>query len=216
MKKHIIDNILKASKIFFERELLPATSGNLSGRLDKENIIITASGVHKGFLKEKDFVTFNLITEKHKPLTKKPSAETFIHKVIYEVFGDANYVFHTHSLYGTLLSKTKKRGFFLKDYELLKAFPKITTHESSVFVPVFENNQDIKALSLSIKEYLEKNKKSTYGFLLYSHGLYSWGKDFIDAFSRIEAFEFMLKCEFFSDKNIDLSSSHFNCCEDLD
>ncbi len=192
MEEKIAD-VIKVAKEFHNRGWLPATAGNLSVRLDDKRVCITASGTHKGHLSEKDFV---IVDEDGKPINtqKRPSAETLLHLLVYKSFPDVNAVFHVHTLNSTLISRFLKDKVLLKDYELLKAFDGIDTHEAILEIPIFENMQDMEKLSKIIQKTIEEDKVR-YGFLLKSHGIYAWGKDVMDAYIKLEALDFLFDCE---------------------
>jgi methylthioribulose-1-phosphate dehydratase len=63
-------------------------------------------------------------------------------------------VVHTHSVHSTVLGlESDRRGALeLKGYELLKAFPGISTHDTIVSVPIFDNTQDMVSLAGSVTE----------------------------------------------------------------
>lgn len=191
MDKEISELIQIGRELHF-RGWLPASGGNLSARLEDDRVIITASGSHKGHLTREDFVLLDLEGNIIKG-SKKPSAETLLHLLVYRLFPEVMSVLHIHSINSTLISRLSKGDIKLENYELLKAFDGIKTHETSIVVPVFENSQDIKSLSETIKVRLEK--ENSYGFLLGSHGLYTWGKSIREAYIRLEAFEFLFECE---------------------
>ncbi len=127
----------------------PATSGNFSVLLDKSPIrmLITPSGVDKNLVSETDLLEVN---EKVEVLSGKgnPTAEGLIHAAVYET-RDAKSVLHVHTVANTLLSeKHLKKGFIeISGYEILKAFPNVTTHEHTERIPIFANSQDLKKLS---------------------------------------------------------------------
>ncbi len=187
-----ISELIEIGRLLHSRGWLPASGGNLSVRLEDERVLITASGSHKGHLTREDFVVVNL---KGKVLegSKKPSAETELHLLVYRVFPEAKSVLHVHSINSTLISRMAQEDIRLEGYELLKAFEGIKTHETSISVPVFENSQDMEELSKRIEKKLREEK--VYGFLLRSHGLYTWGKSIREAYIRLEAFEFLFECE---------------------
>ncbi|MGC8677393.1 MAG: methylthioribulose 1-phosphate dehydratase [Hydrogenobaculum sp.] len=192
MEEKVAD-VVKIAREFHARGWLPATAGNLSVRLDNKRVCITASGTHKGHITEKDFVIVdyegNTLDGK-----KKPSAETLLHLMVYKSFPDANAVFHVHTINSTLVSRFLEDKVILKDYELLKAFDGIDTHESVVEIPIFQNMQDMRALSNILQKAIDKNEVR-YGFLLKSHGIYAWGKDTMDAYVKLEALDFLFDCE---------------------
>lgn len=189
----IISELIEVGRYLYQKGMLPATGGNLSARLEDDTVLITVSGSHKGHLTAEDFVVVDL-EGRLKKGSKKPSAETHLHLMAYRLFPEVKSVLHVHSLNSTLISRLFRDRVLLKDYELLKAFTGINTHETELEVPVFENHQDIKYLASLIEEKI-KGKERVYGFLLSSHGLYTWGRSIKEATVRIEAFEFLFECE---------------------
>jgi len=187
-----ISELIEIGRLLHSRGWLPASGGNLSVRLEDERVLITASGSHKGHLTREDFVVVNLKGEILEG-SKKPSAETELHLLVYRLFPQVKSVLHVHSMNSTLISRLTREDIRLEGYELLKAFEGIKTHETSISVPVFENSQDMEELSKRIEKKLREEK--VYGFLLRSHGLYTWGKSIREAYIRLEAFEFLFECE---------------------
>ena len=184
---------------FNHKSWSPATSTNYSFRNSAPNsnsYTISKSGVDKQYFTEHDFLE---IDAQGTPLpsycTVKPSAETGIHTMLYAQYADCEAILHTHSLLSTVLSAKylQEGGIYLRDLEVLKAIRGILTHEAEVFVPIFQNSQDIAALSQDIKVYLDQNP-NTFGFLLAGHGLYAWGNSLAEAKRHIEAFEFLFQC----------------------
>ena len=82
----------------------------------------------------------------------------------------------------------------MQGYEILKAFHGVSTHEATIHVPVFENDQDIARLSRKVLTYLDNNPP-IFGYLIAGHGLYTWGQSVQEALRHIEAFEFLFACE---------------------
>jgi methylthioribulose-1-phosphate dehydratase len=101
-------------------------------------------------------------------------------------------VLHTHSVNATVLSM-RLDAVVLEGYELQKAFPGITSHESQVIVPVFANAQDIPVLAAEVAAYLDAHPQ-TVGYLIRGHGLYTWGETVADTLRHVEALEFLLEC----------------------
>ena len=190
--QHIISELIDAGKKLYARGWVPATSGNFSARLDPDKIAITVSGKDKGTLNSEDIMT---VDQKGQPLDNKaPSAETELHVALYARYPATNAVLHTHSINATLISKIHNSGIQLRGYELLKAFHGVKTHETTIQVPVFENDQNIARLSGKVSKYLDNNPQ-IYGYLIAGHGLYTWGQSVQEALRHIEAFEFLFECE---------------------
>ncbi len=187
--------LVEAGRFFNTLGLCSATAGNFSKRLDRDLIAITVSGKHKGELTEEDVILINL-EGTSLGSTKKSSAETALHTVVYRLIPEAGSVLHTHSVDGTVLSRliAPALSFLTEGYEIHKIFPGILTHESTLELPIFENSQDYAALSAEVADYLATHPQ-TAGFFLRGHGLYTWGKDVEEAKIRTEAFEFLFACE---------------------
>ncbi|BES71892.1 methylthioribulose 1-phosphate dehydratase [Marinobacter nanhaiticus D15-8W] len=188
-------SLIDAGRFLYANGWSPATSSNYSARIDAEHIAITVSGRHKGQLGAGDIMVVDL---KGRPVQSetKSSAETLLHTVLYEQFPETGVVLHTHSVNATVLSRALagKGKLELQDYELQKAFPGMTTHESSLVVPIFENTQDIVALSEETRDWFARHPEQP-GYLIRGHGLYTWGKTMADCLRHVEAFEFLFACE---------------------
>ena len=82
---------------------------------------------------------------------------------------------------------------------MLKGLEGITTHDTTINVPVFQNSQDMVELSDRIREVLISSDGgpsevlSHHGFLLSGHGLYTWGRTLAEARRHIEIFEFLFE-----------------------
>lgn len=176
----------------YGRGWLPATSGNLSCRIDADSLAITVSGRHKGQLSVADIMRVDLEGRALDP--QRPSAETLLHTQLYRHFPGLGAVLHTHSVNATVLSRMVGEALPLNDLELLKAFQGIDTHETRVSLPVFGNDQDMVRLAGRVEAYLASTPALP-GYLIAGHGLYSWGGSVEDAARHLEAFEFLFACE---------------------
>ena len=89
--------IIKYGKKLGEKNMSPATSGNISVRFEN-NILITASGTCLYDLEENEIV---LIDENSKVIdgNKKASSEKNLHNAIYKMRPDINAIVHCHSPY---------------------------------------------------------------------------------------------------------------------
>ena len=184
--------LVEAGRELYRLGMVPATSGNFSARLDDGNIAITVSGRHKGRLTPDDIM---LIDANGTPLEdRRPSAETLLHVQIYQRFPATNVILHPHSVNATLLSRLQKGHLVLQDYELLKAFPGIDSHDCKVTVPVFANDQDIERLATKVDDYMQ-HAEVIHGYLIAGHGFYTWGNSADDVMRHVEAFEFLFDCE---------------------
>ncbi len=186
------DELIDAGKLIDSKGWVPATSGNFSARLSDGSIAITVSGKHKGCLQRGDIM---LIDAQGRPLDGKvPSAECLLHSQLYQRFLDIHCVLHPHSLNSTVISLKHKKKVTLKNYELLKAFSGITTHESSLVVPIFPNTQTMTQLTEAVEIYMDSHD-DIYAYLIAGHGLYTWGASVTETLYYLEALDFLFACE---------------------
>ena len=193
-REHLSQEIIEAGRFLYGRGWSPATSSNYSTRLSASEALLTVSGKHKGQLGPDDVLATDLAGNSLEP-GKKPSAETLLHTQLYSWCSQIGAVLHTHSVNATVLSRlTPGDSIEFEDYELQKAFSGISTHESKVLVPIFDNDQDITRLAAKVQPWLEVHPDCV-GYLIRGHGLYTWGARMSDALRQIEAFEFLFECE---------------------
>ncbi len=180
-----------------QRGWVPATAGNISIRLQDDaggagRIAITRSGGHKGFLDPRSVIEVDLDGRALDP-GARPSAETLLHCQIYRIFPDAGAVLHGHSVAGTVLSMAEPAGrIALAGYELFKAFAGQRTHDTTLALPLFANDQDIGRLARAVAPHLPD---CPMGYYIRGHGAYVWAPDMDAALARLEALEFLLDCE---------------------
>jgi methylthioribulose-1-phosphate dehydratase len=186
--------LAKAGRLFYERGWVFGTAGNFSAVVARQplRLAITASGLHKGELKSPDFL---LVDERGAVVEGNgaPSAETLLHVAIAQSVG-AGAIFHTHSVWATVLSDGHARNgsMEIEGYEMLKGLRGVTTHQHCERVPILENTQDYPPLAREI-ERLPEQQPAIHGFLLRRHGLYTWGKDISEARRHVEILEFLFE-----------------------
>ncbi|MXP62218.1 methylthioribulose 1-phosphate dehydratase [Roseomonas sp. M0104] len=189
-----IEAIIGAGRRMDRRNWVPATAGNFSVRLPEGRVAVTRSGVHKGYLTPEAVMVVDL-DGRPEDAALRPSAETLLHCGIYRRFAEAGAVLHGHSIANTVLSRRAGESLELAGYELLKAFPGLATHDASVALPVFDNDQDIARLQAAVEGRWAAMNVVPPGYLIRGHGVYVWARDMEAALARLEALEFMLECE---------------------
>jgi methylthioribulose-1-phosphate dehydratase len=188
----LAEQLIAAGKFIDSKGWVPATSGNFSARLPDGTIAITVSGKHKGRLQAEDIMRID--AEAHSLDGKKPSAETLLHTYLYKRFPDVQSVLHPHPLNAVLVSKLFTQKIVLADYELLKAFAGISTHESQLVVPIFANDQNIPRLAAEVENYLDSHNDCQ-AYIIAGHGLYTWGRSVQETLYYLEALDFLFACE---------------------
>lgn len=189
------DALIVLGQRFHKQGWVPATSGNLSVRLDNGDIAITRSGRHKGYLDQKDFI--HLDNSGNTQDKGAPSAETELHLALYRRFCNISCVLHTHSPNAAIISKHAGSNIEISGYELLKAFDGVRTHKTRIIIPVFDNDQNISRLSEQVNNWLDR-ESNPLAYLIRAHGLYIWGSDTATAERHIEAIEYLFACELYA------------------
>ena len=192
-----IDGLRATGHQFWNRGWSLGTSSNYSAVIEREplQLLVTASGKDKGHLGPNDFVVCDAQGNPVFGNQPKSSAETLLHCLAAR--RGAGAILHTHSVWCTLLSEhfAAIGGIRISDFEMLKGLEGITTHQASVWVPIFENTQDIPSLVVQVEKYFQDYpNEPCWGYLIRRHGMYTWGKDLAEARRHIEIFEFLLEC----------------------
>lgn len=193
-----IDILRDTGAMFWQRGWSVGTSSNYSLVLNREplELLVTASGKDKGRLTRGDFVR---VGANGKPCVEgqpKSSAETLLHVVAAQQ-PEVGAVLHTHSVWSTLLSDFyfPQGGFEVTGYEMLKGLEGITTHDTTAWVEIFENTQNIPELAEQVRERMnDAADPLRHGYLIRRHGLYTWGRDLAEARRHVEIFEFLFEC----------------------
>lgn len=179
---------------FDQRGLLPASSGNLSMRVDVSRVLMTRSGVEKGTLEDRDFVLARLDADP----PRQASAEAPLHLALYRQFPHTACVLHVHSRPAAVLSRRLlvqgQDVLELQGWELQKAIAGQGSHEDLLSLPVFANSQEVPQLAERVTARLAGMPQAR-AYLLAGHGLYAWGADPAQARRHVIALEVLLQSE---------------------
>jgi len=177
-KENILkDEMIKVGQKLYQARLTVAKSGNISVRLDEQNILITTTGACLGDLTHDDFVKINL-SNNQPSIDKKPSTELPLHSLIYKNFS-CQAIIHCHP---PLIN-----GYFAM-YSDIKAL----TFETQLYlgnVPVVEQDTPSVVKPELVVEALKTNNLA----VLRRHGVVSIGDNFLDALNLIETLEEAVK-----------------------
>lgn len=184
--------IAATARQLYDRGWMPGTAGNISVRAG-DDALVTASGLSKGELTERDTVLVGVADTVARPgQNRKPSAETSIHTAVYRTRA-AGAVVHVHSPFATALATTAARPgdtvttLRITGYELLKGFG--LRDPSTVDVPVFPNWPDVPRIGADIETYLRDNPTAPPILFITGHGITTWGDTLAQARDRAECLE---------------------------
>jgi L-fuculose-phosphate aldolase len=181
--------IIKAGSRLYAAGLAVARSGNLSARIDEDNILITASGTFLGQLKQDDILKVNL-NNPDASGALKPSSELPLHTLVYRNF-PARVVLHCHpplingyfAVAKTLKATSFETKFYLGEIPVIPQETPTVTDPEAVIAALKANNLVV----------------------LKNHGTVSIADNFEDALNITEALEEAVKsaaCARLFDKGI--------------
>ncbi|UCF37756.1 MAG: class II aldolase/adducin family protein [Acidobacteriota bacterium] len=168
--------IVEAGRRVYARNYVASNDGNISARIDSRKVVITPSGVSKGFMSPEDLIVVdyngNVLEGR-----KKPSSEVFMHLQIYKDRPDVNGVVHAHP--------PKATGFAVAGIPLTQCvLPEVIVGLGGI--PLAEygtpgTDEFYKPVLKYLKDYD--------AFLLENHGALTIGADVMNAYYKMETLE---------------------------
>ena len=184
--------LISAAESFYRFGWLLGTSGNLSRRVDDDTFVISASGRDKGALTEADFLTVNLDGEVLSAGDgDRPSAETAIHRVIYQRLPAVGAVYHVHDPYAALVSRRdgpEKKTTFLR-WEMIKGLD--IWDRDGASIEIFPNHRKVDQIARDIEARIEGLEVP--GVCIEGHGVYAWGTTPEAAKRHVETFAYLFR-----------------------
>ena len=171
--KILKEEMIKVGRRLYDAGLAVANSGNISARLNDEDILITATGTHLGSLKDSDIVVVNL-SGANDFSDKKPSSELPLHSLIYKNF-PVKTVIHCHPP-------------LINAYFAVSDSIKALTFETKFYlgeVPVLTQETPTVTKTQPVIDALRSNNL----VVLKNHGAVATGNTFKESLSLIEALE---------------------------
>ena len=188
--------LIEIARDFHARGWMAGTAGNLSAREDDGSFWITASGKSKGRLQESDFLLVNITDGKIIEHTgnSKPSAETAIHRALYQCLPDARACLHVHSVDACLAAArapATSDALPLPPLEMLKGLG-VWEEQPRIALPLFENYLDVGKIAEAIATRFKITPPPVPALMVRNHGVTVWGGSLQEAYNRVEVLEFIL------------------------
>jgi len=196
--------LAEIARDFHARGWMAGTAGNLSARDDEHSFWITASGCPKGRLEQNDFLLVDVASGAVIELAApglKPSAETAIHRVIYQCFPQARACLHVHSVDACLacLRATHRQAaeeaeavsLPLPALEMLKGLG-VWEQSPKVSLPLFENILEVSRIAEAIEQRFISGPPAIPALMVRGHGVTVWGGSPQEAYNRVECLEFIM------------------------
>jgi len=169
-------DIVEVGRRVYQRGYVASNDGNISARVDEKRVVITPTGVSKGFMNTDEMVLVDMdgnVLDGQ----KRPSSEVFMHLRIYNDRPDVNAVCHAHPPYAT--------GFAVAGIPLTKCIlPEVIIVLGGI--PLAEyGTPGTEEFYQPILKYLQDYD----AFLLANHGALTIGKDLFNAYYKMETLE---------------------------
>lgn len=179
---HLRHEIVRVGQLMYEKGLICASDGNISARLAPGRVLITPSGLHKGFLEPDHLLIVDESGSRIGPATAanrrlKPTSELPMHLEAYRRRPDIAAVVHAHPPITVAMSIA---GISMADCLLPEAIVSLGMIPTTQYAtPSSEENM------LAIRELIREHD----ALVLQRHGSLTVGDSPMQAFMRLETVE---------------------------
>jgi L-fuculose-phosphate aldolase len=170
------ETIIEIGKRMYAKGFVASNDGNLSIRLSESEIMITPSGVSKGFMSTSDMLVVDLSGNVLSG-NLKPSSEMKMHLMVYKVRPDVFGVCHAHPQIATAFAVARKVCDKIALPEVIFSIGKVALTNYAT--------PSTNEVPESIREVIETSD----AVLLSNHGALTVGKDLYDAYYKMETLE---------------------------
>lgn len=179
--------IVETGRRMYARGYVASNDGNISARVSEDRILITPTGVSKGFFCAEEICLLDMDANVVAGKTK-PSSEVYMHLEIYKVRDDVKSISHAHPPYAT--------GFAVAGIPLDNCIlPEVVVALGNI--PLVEyGTPGTDEFYKSMHSYLPEHD----AFLLANHGVVTVGKNILSAYHRMETVEHSAKILFIANQ----------------
>lgn len=176
-------DLIQVARYLAAKGWLPATDGNLSARIGVDRVLLTASGIEKSDLTERDLVEL-AVTETN---PGRGSSEWLVHRVIYNHCPNVKAILHVHSPYLTAFAASHRlpNSAILAEASLAIGKMVLVAYETPG--------------TSALADTLLRSGINSSIFLLENHGAVAVGTSVIEARHRLERAEFLAEVEWRSE-----------------
>jgi len=177
-EKALRKQICRIGKLMHRAHLVDGAAGNISARLDDDRILLTPSGLAKGFMHPDQLLILNLNGEVlEAPAGLKPSTETPMHLEVYRQRPDVGGVVHAHPPFAVALTIA---GVSMQEYTIPEAIILLGEIPTAHYATP-ATDEDRTAIMDLVKDHD--------AMLLAYHGSLTVGADVWGAYLRLETLE---------------------------
>jgi L-fuculose-phosphate aldolase len=177
------EKVCEAGKLLLKEGLVARTWGNVSIKINENQMVITPSGRKYDELTPEEMVLVDIYTLKYEGKLK-PSSELKLHCEVYKTRPHINAVIHTHQLYASIVAAAQKDVVVLNE-EHQKILGAKTIKAAPYALP------NTKKITVETARAIEQSNAA----LMSNHGVVCIGKDLEDTFEVARTLE--KACELF-------------------
>ncbi len=184
--------ICDLARQFYELGWATGTGGGICIR-EGEHVIVAPSGVQKERMTPDQMFTLSIdgtIVKRPADPTLRPSDCTSLFMAAIRVRG-AGAVIHSHSINAVVATLLFDKEFSISDLEMIKGIEGMSYHDRLV-VPIIENTARECDLAASLEAAIVAYPE-TRAVLVRRHGVYVWGKDWMQAKTQAECYDYLFR-----------------------
>ncbi len=178
-KKDLIQEIIDAGKLLWEKDLNGGLNGNISARVDDEAILLTQTKSCLGRLNDDQILEMNLNEEVDQ--NDGLSTERLMHSEVYKNFKDAHAIIHTHSVH-------------INGYFAAKDSFEPQTFEARFNLGKIKSVEQLTPTVTDVSPIIDELKSNNI-VVLKNHGVLAVGKTLFEAFLLIQGLEESIKMD---------------------
>lgn len=184
--------VVELCRLFYSLGWVSGTGGGVSLRREGR-IYVAPSGVQKERIAERDLYVLDDagdVVEAPSTPGLRPSACTPLFLNAYR-FRGAGAVIHSHAMFAMLATLRAGDAFECTELEMIKGISGHGYHDRLV-VPIIENTAHECDLADSMASAMERHPR-THAVLVRRHGVYVWGRDWIEAKTHAECYHYLFE-----------------------
>jgi len=184
--------ICDLARQFYELGWATGTGGGICIR-EGEHVIVAPSGVQKERMTPDQMFTLSIdgtIVSGPADPTLRPSDCTSLFMAAIRMRG-AGAVIHSHSINAVVATLLFDKEFSISDLEMIKGIEGMSYHDRLV-VPIIENTARECDLAASLEAAIVAYPE-TRAVLVRRHGVYVWGKDWMQAKTQAECYDYLFR-----------------------
>lgn len=178
--------IAEISRAMYARGYIVAGDGNVSVRVGPDRVLVTATGMRKGFLKAADVLLVDLAGQPVAGEVGRPSSEYAMHRMVYQVRSDARAVVHAHP---PLTVAHTVAGISMAGPLMPEAYVGL-----GEVVTVGYVTPGTQAFADALREPL----RTHHALLMERHGSLTHGRSLEEAFDRLEILEHSARISYYA------------------